>query len=965
MPALTKDETEYYLSLLKYATPVTLPDSEEKKNTALRDYNAYISGQGKKIEDMDPFSIYYILSKLKDEERIAFIRTNIEFIKKKDEEIFLYHMESPKSLSYYFSLKVIRAIKDIDYEIFKKIFNGNFSNLVHGLNTEEYISLYSEFKKEISDIENIFFINNLCFFYGTIYGVEHNLGNIMESLNNMYRFSNKKFIDLIKEKYKSKIATFTPKELLMFISYIDDLNDYKDFVLNNQDRLKLAFDNISQYDLNDYFINASPLKQQILIKFFLNNITKSRDIRSLVSSLDPGVIIDLYNKDQSVFNNISLNDWVKYCAKKGCFNDSFRRIIDTFEIYEVENLFDSDFFANKWSKKNIEALRYVELKYRKKINTSNFIDEIDVNTSIFSLKYLKNLEVLKNLFKNKKISKDNDFYKQHLTNFIMFLQKQNIVTDISDINLKEIDKLFYRIVMGFSIASIYEVSSIEDIALINRLGCIDFATSDFTVEQLVNYNVKEHKQLYQRFNDTWWIKTYKKLVLKLMLMVGYKNAKLMLDLEDSLSVLEHLTDKVDVKDIIIDNQGNPVLNKRIINILFNDKNCTRIKEMLKNTDNELYKFFPRIFNEWEIIKMNNKDKSLGLIIDYLKTDEISLPVKYYRLEGQFKHIGCSNSIVNETLKLYDMMLKKVSSTIPRIKGKFLDYSYEILKFNDPDVLSVGDKTDCCFTVLGNGKSCFRHALTNKNGRILVIKRNDKIIAHSWLWRNGNLLCLDNIEVAQDINEVVFFDLYMKFADEVIKESFINEGKNNCIKNITVGYTNFDKKINGIENYPCLIAKSCNLKEKEFGKRLGNNRIFMEKLPQPIEQVDYTDSKCVQYLIRGNGIFNLKQSNYLYQDERESVLSYDRKNDYRDDFINKVLQKVNCLCYTKLQEENNLKLYEPIKINDLEVVYCNDDWYSITFKDGTYEEYNMFNDPRANLEMEKIKSKNKVLMKVKM
>jgi len=54
----------------------------------------------------------------------------------------------------------------------------------------------------------------------------------------------------------------------------------------------------------------------------------------------------------------------------------------------------------------------------------------------------------------------------------------------------------------------------------------------------------------------------------------------------------------------------------------------------------------------------------------------------------------------------------------------------------------------------------------------------------------------------------------------MQKSFQEEGLDSCIKNITIGFTNFDKKINGIENYPCLISKTCDLKENSFEDRLG-------------------------------------------------------------------------------------------------------------------------------------------------
>lgn len=357
-----------------------------------------------------------------------------------------------------------------------------------------------------------------------------------------------------------------------------------------------------------------------------------------------------------------------------------------------------------------------------------------------------------------------------------------------------------------------------------------------------------------------------------MFMVGYNHTKEILSIDDSIPTLEHLVGNVDVKNIKLNSQGNPILNDKIINTLFsNDK----IKKMLENKESELYKYFPRIFSEWELIKANQKDKTLDIIIDYLKADNISLPPKYNSLTGLFKYIGCKNSIVNETFQLHDEMLKRTESTIPKIQGNLGEYSYEVLDLQDMESLVVGNKTDCCFTVLGNGYSCLKHACTSKNGRILVIKKNNELIAHSWLWRNGDLLCLDNIELSKFINEVNFLDVYLRFADELINESFKYEGYDSCIKNVTIGYTNFDKPNEELKKYPCLISNTCDLEKKDFGKRIGLKRTFVDSLPSPIEEVGYTDSKNVQYLIKGNAIFNLGQSHYLYKDkevEKNKVLT---------------------------------------------------------------------------------------------
>ena len=873
MPELTDEELFKVLleECVKNAVPVTLNVSHDEEEKALKICDNYINNGNIDVHDMTPLTIYYIISKLPENRQIVFIKENIDYIKEKDEDIFLYNMLAPKSLSYFLSLRVLKKIRTIDFELFKKIISCNQENLFHGFNHSDYIEFYTDFFNEILEIDNREFINALYFHNRLCYDTNHDIEQINDVFDLQKKY-NKEFIEFLLEKYSNKISTFTPHEMLTFISYIEDIDIYKAFIKENYNKINEAFGNIEEYELSEYLSETDELKQELLIYTFFDNIVKKQDITKIIYKIKPNIIIELYNKNKEVFKSLTLKDWIKVCSNSRTFNDDFKNILDTFEINNIESLFDNSFFLNYYYKQDIRSLEYIEEKYRKGINIDGIFEPIDETTSIFSEKYFKNLKELKEKLKNNDITKNDKEYKLLLSNFILFLKNQNIINSIEGNNFKEIEKLFYRIVMGLSMTIVYQISSIEEITILNRLGNIDFDVKGFSVEQLERYNVKQHKQLYSKFEDSdWHIKDYKKLILKLMFMVGFNHSKSLLDIDDTIPVLEHLVGNVDVKTIKLNEQGDPILNSKIMNLLFSDKEYSKIKEMLLNKDSELYKYFPRIFNEWEMIQMNGKDKSLNTIIDFLKSDEISLPPEYYRLVGLFKYIGCSNSIVNETLSLHNQMLNRSESSIPRIMGTKNEYTYEILKLDDMEGLAVGNKTDCCFTVLGNGYSCLKHAVTSGNGRILVIKKNDEIMAHSWIWRNGDLLCLDNIEISKTISEVDFFDVYLQLFDEIIRKSFEAEGIENCIKNITIGFTNFDKKINGIENYPCLISKTCNLQEKNFGERLGKNRKFVDTLPQPIEEVGYSDSKNVQYIVKGNGNFNLRQVPTCYQDGQQEQI----------------------------------------------------------------------------------------------
>ena len=113
----------------KNAIPLSLNISKETEEKALKECDEYIETGNKNINDMTPLTVYYIISKLSEDEQINFIKENINYIRNHDEKIFLYNMLWPKSLSYYLSFNVIKEIHEIDEDIFNKLIKGDFENV--------------------------------------------------------------------------------------------------------------------------------------------------------------------------------------------------------------------------------------------------------------------------------------------------------------------------------------------------------------------------------------------------------------------------------------------------------------------------------------------------------------------------------------------------------------------------------------------------------------------------------------------------------------------------------------------------------------------------------------------------------------------------------------------------------------------------------------------------------------------
>lgn len=883
MPSLTAEETKILIEEIKNALPVTVRYSEQKKELSLKECDEYLNNKNKKVEDMNPLSVYYIISKLNETDQIEFIKNNINYIKKYDEEIFLYNMLSPYSLSHYLSFNVLKEIKKIDKEIFQKIIDGSYENLFNGFSFNEFINFFNEFYEEINNMKNWNFINSL---YSYNHGIFNDVRINYRDSAEEYTAYNKQIVDVILKKYNEKIKTFTSAEFMNFIHFIKDIKQFENTIIENKKKIVEIIKNPELYELYEFFDMCTAEETEFILLNFFDDLVEnsykveySNMVENFFAGIDTNVIIKIYKQNRKL--SLSLNQLIKSSSKYNVFNEDLKKILDEYKIENldsIENLFDTNFYTNIFRNESLKALEYVEKKFRNNIEINGILEKLEEESSIFSSKYFKNLKELKYLLKNNYITIYDVNYQKHFKQFVLYLKSRDVIANLEDESIKEIEKFFYKIVKGDSITILYKIKNINDIVLYNRIGDINFSTLNLTLDQIKRYNVKNHKKLYGICESGLFNSAYKSLTLKLMLLVGYNNAKKILNIDSSMNVLEHLVGNVDVKTIKIDESGNPILNERIINLLFNNKNKYLIKEMLENKESELYKYFPRIFSEWELIKANQKDKSLDTILEYLKSDTISIPPEYNRLSGLFKYIGCSNSIVNETFSLHDQMLNRTESTIPKVLGHVDEYSYEILDLQDMEGLVVGNKTDCCFTVLGNGYSCLKHACTSKNGRILVIKKNDELVAHSWIWRNGDLLCLDNIEISKSIKEVNFLDVYLRFADEIINKSFENEGYDKCIKNITIGYTSFDKPNEKLKQYPCLISRVCDSEKKDFVQRLGDKRMVVNSLPGPIEEVTYSDSKNVQYLIKGNGIFNLGQSTHLYKDkerEKNKVLTLNK------------------------------------------------------------------------------------------
>ncbi len=111
--------------------------------------------------------------------------------------------------------------------------------------------------------------------------------------------------------------------------------------------------------------------------------------------------------------------------------------------------------------------------------------------------------------------------------------------------------------------------------------------------------------------------------------------------------------------------------------------------------------------------------------------------------------GYSQEDFEELQRLFDEGETREFSSIPRIIGERGGYTYEMLRLDDPLTLLIGKLTDCCQELheSQSGETSMTHSMLSRDGRVMVVRdEQGRIVAQSWVWRNGSVICYDNIEI---------------------------------------------------------------------------------------------------------------------------------------------------------------------------------------------------------------------------
>lgn len=452
------------------------------------------------------------------------------------------------------------------------------------------------------------------------------------------------------------------------------------------------------------------------------------------------------------------------------------------------------------------------------------------------------------------------------------------------------------------------------------------------------------------------------LLLHAMLIFEYKKLDVVLnDIGGDFGLLEELFDGIDLSKIKLDSNRKVIYNKKLENLFVNREynalnNCPfQLNKVSKEFDSNLtntllvQKYFIYIVNHWETLEQTLGIKNISLPRIF-KSLHLMIFIKgdygiYPELNLYSSQIGKSK-MINEALdQYYSLMKQRFYSSIPKVQGNLENLSYEMLDLNDPLALIIGKLTNCCFRMDGEAKTAMYHSMISKDGRVFVVKRDNEIVAQSWVWRRGNTICFDNIEFPRiyrqdlEIQKSVMM-CYKQASEKLLEISRKYETTNEQVELITLGIHMVDEN----------IFKSFSL----------------QKLENPMQIEDPSFAKL--YTDAGSQVILAKAPRFDKQHDKVSNKYYFESRPKEIKWMNTSISLDNEDILILFAKINALRLSlgkEKVQIEDIkEVVYHKDWYYLLTKTDEVIMDIFSF-DPRAHQEYEdymNTKQKEKILTK---
>ena len=700
--------------------------------------------------------------------------------------------------------------------------------------------------------------------------------------------------DRVSNKYKVSVENIHPNIMKVFYKYFE-----KD--------IKILFNNnIEKYD---YRVLASLDEDEVF--YFLQKEIRNNNIDSI------NKIIEILNsrecKNVKLTNILQKSEWLNVFKNKELMKKLLvnRQKLSRYDK-EKEELFQDRFWSFINDEINIESIR---------INNINKID------SIYSFEFLLAINSL-----SKESYTENKKSKLFLMCFKTFLKEFTKEYDdkLTSKDLEYLERMFRRGIQRNNVYKIFLINNKKN--LIHNYKSDDLLkdTSNVSIENIKDYNVKQYRK----------IKSIKKE--KENCNVSSLFSFIYTSSEDD----DYIIRSLNLLDFDV--------TKKLIN--YNVHTWKNIVDILKDKPKELideFKMFVMKSNKKDgileeyslaayisvfekiladnqkptIIKMNKIIKSIkNLLVPYNIEIEENLELLNYVAKGEplFEKI--------KGIKLYEDYRKRIKSSIPDYHDKSNELDYGLVSLHDRRIISNGIgkyilpnnlKASSCLTPNGKARTCLEHGAINPNGRFFKIEKNNKIVAYSWLWRAGDVLCFDNIELTEEIEKIpdiekTIYEIYMKAAKGIVEKT--KKEKNGGIKLVLIGRNPIDVKNSYIDN----LQKLNEITDENY-------------TPNSKEELYLKDSE-------NKVILYVKNSDNLDTKDVEPIYLYEREKVNRFEELEENLLKIrmNSIYYDYCLQ--NSKKYHEID-NIYKSGYIGEDWFVGKKDDGTYDFYYNNNDKR--------------------
>ena len=202
-------------------------------------------------------------------------------------------------------------------------------------------------------------------------------------------------------------------------------------------------------------------------------------------------------------------------------------------------------------------------------------------------------------------------------------------------------------------------------------------------------------------------------------------------------------------------------------------------------DDDYISLASQMQRQWKDIKRTyaNRVLTLSLAISYVKS--VSYEGEEYGnsvMSNEVKKEGYSQEQFEILQQIYNYGKLRTFSSIPRVDFSKDGYKCEIVRLDSPIPLVIGLRSNCCQRLGDAAETAMEHSMTSKHGRLFVITDDEGVVAQSWVWRNKNVICFDNIEVpskaftrankkgiSNDQLAEIVFKLYQEAALRLIEE----------------------------------------------------------------------------------------------------------------------------------------------------------------------------------------------------